>query len=102
MYYYYSCRLPASFFSDNQALLFFLNFLPQAFRIKIYRCQESGIRVLDFHSIRATSVVEIRRLSYGRVRNAYLAIAVREPQRVVVVDARGSPDETHRAHNIGE
>jgi dTMP kinase len=36
------------------------------------------------------------RAFFGRVRNAYLAIAVREPQRVVVVDARGSPDETHR------
>jgi dTMP kinase len=36
------------------------------------------------------------RAFFGRVRSAYLAIAVREPQRVVVVDARGSPDETHR------
>jgi dTMP kinase len=36
------------------------------------------------------------RAFFGRVRNAYLAIAVREPQRVVVVDARGSPDETHK------
>jgi thymidylate kinase len=30
------------------------------------------------------------------VRSAYLAIAAREPQRVVVVDARGTPDETHK------
>jgi len=36
------------------------------------------------------------RAFFGRVRHAYLAIAAREPQRVVVVDARGTPDETHR------
>ena len=36
------------------------------------------------------------RAFFGRVRSAYLAIAAREPQRVVVVDARGTPDETHR------
>jgi thymidylate kinase len=30
------------------------------------------------------------------VRNVYLAIAAREPQRVVVVNARGTPEETHR------
>jgi dTMP kinase len=36
------------------------------------------------------------RAFFGRVRHAYLAIAAREPQRVVVVDARGTPKETHR------
>jgi dTMP kinase len=35
------------------------------------------------------------RAFFGRVRNAYLVIAAREPQRVVVVDARGTPGETH-------
>lgn len=35
------------------------------------------------------------RAFFGRVRNAYLGIAAREPQRVVVVDARGAPDATH-------
>src|SRR6059036_3158487 len=35
------------------------------------------------------------RAFFGRVRNTYLAIAAREPGRVVVVGARGSADETH-------
>lgn len=32
---------------------------------------------------------------FTRVRNAYLEIAKREPERVFVVDARGTPDQTH-------
>ena len=36
------------------------------------------------------------RAFFGRVRNAYLAIAAREPHRMVVVDARGTPGETHK------
>jgi dTMP kinase len=36
------------------------------------------------------------RAFFGRVRGAYLAIAARESQRMVVVDARGTPTETHR------
>jgi len=35
------------------------------------------------------------RAFFGRVRQAYLAIAAREPQRVAVVDARGTAAETH-------
>lgn len=33
---------------------------------------------------------------FARVREGYLAIAKREPERVVVVDARGTPEQTHR------
>src|SRR6201987_6163105 len=33
---------------------------------------------------------------FGRVRDGYLAIAKREPQRVAVVDARGTPERTHQ------
>ena len=36
------------------------------------------------------------RAFFGRVRSAYLAIAEREPRRVAVVDARGTPDATHQ------
>lgn len=36
------------------------------------------------------------RAFFGRVRQVYLAIADREPKRVATVDARGTPDETHR------
>jgi dTMP kinase len=32
---------------------------------------------------------------FSRVRHAYLAIAAREPQRVHVINARGTPGETH-------
>jgi dTMP kinase len=35
------------------------------------------------------------RAFFGRVRHTYLAIAAREPQRVALVDARGTPNETH-------
>ena len=35
------------------------------------------------------------RAFFGRVRNAYLAIAEREPKRVAVVDARGAAEQTH-------
>lgn len=35
------------------------------------------------------------RAFFARVRQAYLAIATREPQRVHVVNARGTPAETH-------
>jgi len=35
------------------------------------------------------------RAFFTRVRNAYLEIAKREPERVALIDARGSPDRTH-------
>ena len=35
------------------------------------------------------------RAFFSRVRTAYLEIAKREPQRVILVDARGTPDQTH-------
>ncbi len=36
------------------------------------------------------------RAFFGRVRNAYLALAAREKQRVVLVDARGAAADTHK------
>jgi len=35
------------------------------------------------------------RAFFTRVRDTYLGIAKREPERVLVVDARGTPDQTH-------
>lgn len=35
------------------------------------------------------------RAFFTRVHDAYLEIAQRDPERVVVVDARGTPDQTH-------
>ncbi|MGH9504423.1 MAG: dTMP kinase, partial [Terriglobales bacterium] len=35
------------------------------------------------------------RAFFGRVHSAYLAIAAREPQRVELVDARGTAAKTH-------
>jgi dTMP kinase len=35
------------------------------------------------------------RAFFGRVRNGYLAIAKREAGRVAVIDARGTPAQTH-------
>src|ERR1700746_3060100 len=36
------------------------------------------------------------RAFFGRVRDGYMAIAKREPARVAVVDARGTPGQTHQ------
>jgi len=36
------------------------------------------------------------RAFFARVHEGYLAIAAREPQRVIAVDARGTPAQTHR------
>jgi dTMP kinase len=36
------------------------------------------------------------RAFFARVREGYLAIAKREPERVVMVDARGTPGQTHQ------
>jgi dTMP kinase len=36
------------------------------------------------------------RAFFARVREGYLAIAAREPGRVVVVNASGTPQQTHR------
>src|SRR5208282_4319674 len=35
------------------------------------------------------------RAFFGRVREGYMAIAKREPGRVMLVDARGTPAQTH-------
>ena len=36
------------------------------------------------------------RAFFGRVRDGFMVIAKREPGRVVLVDARGTPGQTHQ------
>jgi len=55
------------------------------------RSSENGSGKLDENRFEQES-----RAFFGRVRLKYLEIAAREPQRVHVVDARGSADDTHR------
>ncbi len=55
------------------------------------RSSENGSGKLDENRFEQES-----RAFFGRVRQKYLEIAAREPQRVHVVDARGSADDTHR------
>ena len=65
------------------------------------RSSENGSGKLDENRFEQES-----RAFFGRVRQKYLEIAAREPQRVHVVDARGSADDTHRkilvivSHNL--
>ena len=48
-------------------------------------------------AIAKTRIALNRRIDrfFGRVRNGYMVIARREPLRVAVVDARGTPSQTH-------
>ncbi len=55
------------------------------------RTSSSGRREIDENRFEQES-----RAFFGRVRHAYLAIAERDPKRVALVDARGTPDATHR------
>jgi len=55
------------------------------------RANKSGNKHVDENRFEQQS-----RGFFSRVREGYLAIAAREPQRVVAVDARGTPAQTHR------
>ncbi len=54
------------------------------------RNREKGAEVADESRFESEN-----RSFFTRVHNAYLEIAKREPNRVVVVDARGTPEQTH-------
>ena len=54
------------------------------------RNREKGAEVADESRFESEN-----RAFFARVHNTYLEIAKREPQRVVVVDARGTPEQTH-------
>ncbi|MGA9551161.1 MAG: dTMP kinase, partial [Candidatus Sulfotelmatobacter sp.] len=55
------------------------------------RAEKSASKHIDENRFERQS-----RSFFGRVHEGYLAVAAREPQRVVAVDARGTPGETHR------
>jgi dTMP kinase len=55
------------------------------------RANKSGNKHADENRFEQQS-----RSFFSRVHDGYLAIAAREPQRVVAVDARGTPAQTHR------
>jgi dTMP kinase len=66
----------------------------------IERARRRNRKVKAGKSEKATEKDENRfeqenRAFFGRVRQAYLAIAAREPNRVHVINARGTPAETH-------
>lgn len=48
------------------------------------------------HSLDENRFERQNRAFFSRVHEGYCAIAAREPKRVVVVDARGTPAQTHR------
>jgi dTMP kinase len=56
------------------------------------RSSENGGRQKDENRFEQES-----RAFFTRVHHAYLAIAAREPERVAMINARGTVDETHRA-----
>ncbi len=63
----------------------------RARRRNLARASRNARREIDENRFEQES-----RAFFGRVRQVYLAIAEREPKRVALVDARGTPDATHQ------
>ncbi len=61
----------------------------------VERARRRNRKQKNGHSKDENRFEQENRAFFGRVRHAYLAIAARDPQRVHVVNARGTPSETH-------
>jgi len=60
-------------------------------RMSAERAKKIGNKHLDENRFEQQN-----RSFFSRVKDGYAAIAKREPQRVVAVNASGTPEETHR------
>jgi dTMP kinase len=59
------------------------------------RASQSANKNVSKHHGDENRFEQQNRAFFGRVHEGYLAIAAREPQRVVMVDASGAPAQTH-------
>lgn len=60
------------------------------------RASHNADRSVSTHRSDENRFEQQNRAFFARVHEGYRAIAAREPQRVVAVDARGTPAQTHR------
>src|ERR1022692_197386 len=61
-----------------------------------HRANNSANKNANKHHVDENRFEQQNRGFFTRVREGYRAIAAREPQRVVAVDASGTPSQTHR------
>jgi dTMP kinase len=64
-------------------------------RVSVERARRRNLAQTNSKSPDENRFERENRAFFTRVRDAYLEIAKREPERVVVIDARGTPDQTH-------
>ena len=65
-------------------------------RLRNRRVSERANKIAGKHHHDENRFEQETRSFFSRVREGYMAIAAREPQRVVTVDASGTPSQTHR------
>lgn len=66
----------------------------QALQVATKGARNNSNKIVSKHSDE-NRFEQQNRAFFARVHEGYLAIAAREPQRVVVIDARGTPAQTH-------